>query len=129
MIPQPKGFIALVSAIIISAILLVVVISGSLGSIYSRFDTLDAELKERSASAADACADQALLKVANDPAYTGTVLLTLNASDSCRAVTATVGSQKSVRVQATSSTAVTSLQLVLKSSDATVLSWQEVPIF
>ena len=130
--PLPRrsgaGFIALMSAIIISAILLVVITTGGLTGFYGRANILDSELKDRSSAAADACADQAFLLIANDSAYTGLTLLTLNSLDSCRVQVSGV-SPKSIRVQATSSNAVTNLQISYDPATPAVLSWQEVPVF
>ena len=129
--PQQGGFIALMSVIILSMVLLLVVVGASLTSFNSRFNALDAELKSRSEAAADACANQVLLQLANDISYTGNEVLTLNTIDSCRigAVSAVGGSQKTFEVQATSSTAVTNLSIVVLSSDLSTVSWQEVPTY
>lgn len=126
-----SGFIALTSAIIIAAALLLVATTGGLTGILARGDALDAELKARSVSAADACADQALLGLAADPSYTGVVGYTLNALDKCwiGPVTA-AGGTYAFRVQATSSNAaVTNLSISAKTSDLTVLTWQEIAQF
>lgn len=122
-----RGFIALMSAIIISVVLLVGAVGGSMTGFYERSNILDAELKSRSASAADACAEQALLLLTNDPGYTGTSVLTLNSLDVCRAVVS--AGSPNVRVQATSSRAVTNLDIVYNPATHTVTSWQEVAIF
>jgi hypothetical protein len=125
---RPQGFIALMSAIIISAILLIVVTTGGLTGFYSRSNILDAELKSRSAAAADACADQALLLIANDSAYIGLTLLTLNSLDSCRVLVSGV-SPKDIRIQATSSNAITNLEINYDPAASAVISWQEIQTF
>src|SRR3989344_8321294 len=66
-----KGFVALISAIIISVILLLIATNLSLTGFYSRSNILDGELKEISSGYAEACVDTALLKLANDSGYTG----------------------------------------------------------
>ncbi len=116
------------SAIIISTVLLIVAATGSLTGFFQRANILDAELKDRSAAAADACADHAFLLVANTTAYTGLTLLSINPLDSCR-VQVSGSSQKSIRIQATSSTAVTNLQISYDPSTFSVTSWQEIPVF
>ena len=125
-----RGFIALISAIIISAILLLVIAAMGTTSFFSRFNALDAELKERSSAAADACADRALAQLAFDPGYTGGVY-SLNALDQCRVgKVSTIGGTYHFQVQATSSgTAVTDLQVVANSADLSVISWQEIPTY
>lgn len=118
------------SAIIISALLLIVATAGSFTGFYERSNILDAELKDRSNATADACADQAFLLVANNPAYTGTILLTLNSLDSCRATVSGTAPAKSVRIQATSSNAaVTNLQITYNPATYTASIWQEVAVF
>lgn len=124
-----SGFIALMSAILISAVLLLVVTTGSLTGFYQRFNILDTEFKGRSAAAADACADQAFLLVANNPAYVGLTLLDINALDSCRALVGDDSPDKSIRIQATSSSAVTNLQIIYNPNTLSVVSWQEIPVF
>lgn len=64
-----QGFIALISAIIISAILLLVATVASLNGFYGRSNILDAEYKERSSAIADQCADYALLQFGYDSSY------------------------------------------------------------
>src|SRR3989344_3901057 len=124
-----RGFVALMSVIIIGATLLVVVIGASLTGFYSRYNFLDFELKERSASAAEACANQALLELANDATYAGGTTLSLNSLDTCRVgpVALVDPGQKSIRIQATSSDAVTDLFVVVNTSDLSIASWREVP--
>lgn len=131
-----KGFIALMSVIIIGIVLLLVVITASLTGFYSRFNVLDFELKERSSAAADACVSQALLNIANDASYAGAgamPTLRLNSLDSCWVgpVTTIVGSpsRKAFEVQATSSDAVTNLAIVANADDLSIISWREIPNF
>ena len=122
------GFIALTSAVIIAAVLLIAAVTGGLAGYFGRANILDSELKHRSATAANACADQAFLLIADDPAYTGLSLFTFNSLDSCR-VQISGSSPKSVRVQATSSSAVTNLQISYDPSAYSVVSWQEVATY
>jgi len=64
-----RGFIALISVIIISAILLTLVFTLGLSSFFNRFDALDAENKRVSLGLAEACVNVAMLKVAQDGSY------------------------------------------------------------
>lgn len=123
-----EGFVALMSAIIISAVLLVTVAAAGFAGFYGRSNGLDAELKARSAAAADACADVALLVLAqeDDP---GGRILSLNSLDECRIGTVSGTAQKTFRVQATSSGAVTNLEIVVDNSNLSVLSWREISTF
>lgn len=133
--PENSGFIALTSAIIIAAILLLVAATGGLTGIFARGDALDSELKARSLTAADACANEALLSLANDQTYAGGDKYRLNALDECRigAVSthsATYPYYFEFHIQATSSNAaVTDLDVRASTSDLTVLSWHEITSF
>ena len=58
---KKNGFVALISAVIISVLLLIITVGVSMTGIMGRFNVLDAESKERSISLAEACADTAIL--------------------------------------------------------------------
>jgi len=64
-----RGFVALMSVIIISAILLVLVFTLGISSFLNRFDVLDTENKHISVALAEACASTAMLKLAQNPSY------------------------------------------------------------
>jgi hypothetical protein len=61
------GFIALMSAIIISVVLLVLATTLSVAGFFSRFNVLDAQYKQQSSGLARGCIDAALLQLAQDP--------------------------------------------------------------
>jgi hypothetical protein len=129
---QPRGFIAITSAIIIAAILLVIATSGSLASFFSRFNVLDFELKQRSQALAEACADTVLLNIAGDSAYpvgyavpeTVTV-----GSDTCTILGATnpSGSPRTFNVQAAYQSSYTNLAVTVDVNNLLITGWQEVP--
>ena len=68
-IKSNTGFIALISAVVISVILLLIATNLSLTSYYGRSSILDSELKKRSSALAEACADTAILKLINSKDY------------------------------------------------------------
>lgn len=112
-----KGFIALISAVIMSAVLLIVVVSGSLSSFFGRQDVLDAEYKEKSRALADACVSVLLYRVG-----AGT-----NASDPVTEVSCSIsGSANSYQISATFNRAETHLNVSVDSSLA-ITSLIEVP--
>ena len=126
---KPNGFIALMSAVIISAVLLQVAVTASLGSFLYRENALDTELKARSSAAAHACVARAFLLIANDPAYSGLTLVSLNSIDICRFEVKGIY-PKSIRVQATSSSAaVTNLQINYIATSSKILNWHEVAVY
>lgn len=116
------------SAVVISAVLLLVVTASSFTGFYGRADMLDAELKARSSAAADACVDAALLALMRreDPAGR---ILSLNSLDECRIGAVNGTEEKSFTVQATSSGAVTNLRIVVNGDDLSIRSWEEVATF
>ncbi len=119
-----QGFIALMSVIIISTILLVLIVAGSLVGWYSRFNILDAESKERSSALADACVDQLLLEISFDPSYPTSQKTVALGSDTC-----TIAPQNGAGkypVQATFNGAYTNLLVGVDPDGPSVTSWQEV---
>lgn len=64
-----RGFVALMSVIIISAVLLVLVFTLHIASFFSRFDALDTENKRISLGLAESCVSAVSLKIARDPHY------------------------------------------------------------
>lgn len=65
-----RGFIALISMLIISAMLLILIFMLGTSTFLSRFDVLDAEQKRISLGLAEACAQGAMLRIAQNPTYT-----------------------------------------------------------
>src|ERR1035437_3862474 len=84
-----SGFIALMSAIVMSAILLLIASTLSFTGFSGRLNILDSEYKEKSSALAEACMDTAILKIANNKDY---ILIAPNdhnilvGSDSCNIV-------------------------------------------
>jgi hypothetical protein len=126
-----EGFIALMSAIIISAVLMLVVISGGLTGFFARANIFDAELKARSEAVADACLDQALLLIANNPAYVDTApqIFIFNSLDSCRLRVTDPAPNKTIRVQATSTPAVTNLSAAYNTTSHSFTSLKEEAVY
>ncbi len=125
-----RGFIALISVIIISAILLVVVVAGSMNGFVTRFTLLDAESKQRSAAAADACADTILSRLASDASYAGPETVVVG-SDSCQVVGAVNpgGNPRVFKVQSVVSRAYTDALITFDTATPAVTAWQEVGHF
>lgn len=117
---QQRGFIALISAIIISMILLLVITDASLTSFYGRFNVLDSEYKERSSALADACVDTLLLRLADGQNPTGTIAV---GTDQCQIVTST----NPYAIQAIYQNSYTNLQITLNNTSLAIVSWVEVP--
>lgn len=122
-----EGFVALISVVIISAILLIVATTLSFSGFYGRFNILESEFKERSVALADACADTALLIVAQGTSVTTPYLVTISGNDKCVIKTADTVSDPSVfNIQAIYQNAYTNLEIKIKKSDQTIVSWTEL---
>lgn len=65
-----RGFAALVSVLIISAILVALTLTVSTSSLFTRADLLDTENKAAATNLARGCVEAALLKYAENKAYT-----------------------------------------------------------
>lgn len=84
---QPRGFVALISAVIISTILLGLAVAIGSSTFFSRFDVLNSEYKRISLGLSEACVSAALGKIGNDYSYVGNETIPLgtqyNTSTSC----------------------------------------------
>jgi hypothetical protein len=124
---KPKGFIALMSAIVISAILIVATVTGSLTGFYTRFNVLDSEFKNRSTALAEACADVLLYKLGNDSGYNGPDMNYAVGSDTCNIFAATNpgATPRVFKLQGIYQHSYTNLQLTVDVDTLTVTAWQE----
>ena len=69
-INNQSGFIALISVIIISLLLVTITVALSLVGFFGRFNILDNENKEISSGLAESCLDTVLLRLTQNPSYT-----------------------------------------------------------
>lgn len=123
-----RGFIALISVIIISAVLMIIATTLGFSSFFGRYNILDSELKERSSALADACVDVALLKLVNNPTYSSSVSELVNIDlDTCNITNISPGYPKTIKVTSDYKNFVTNLEVVVASSDLVISSWEEVP--
>jgi hypothetical protein len=130
--PHPQsGFIALISILIISAVLLATTLSLAQFGIANRFFILHLEQKAVSEKLAEACAHIARIQVYNDPAYvTYTATTVPIAGDTCtiRSIEAT-DDESSIEVQAITGESVTNLLVVVNNDTGDFVSWTEVGAF
>lgn len=128
-----SGFMALISAIIISVILLLIASSLNLTSFYNRSDILDSELKEKSSTLAEACVDAAILKLAQNKNYE---LITTDhdisiGTDHCNIFSLSPNPPRTGNITIITkanynNTYFTNLKIVTDSSDLHVISWEEI---
>ena len=79
----PQGFIALMSAIIISAVLLLIASGGSLTGFYTRTNASLAELKAKTYAGSQGCVAHTLLVLSQNPLYSGQATTTLPTGITC----------------------------------------------
>jgi hypothetical protein len=124
-----SGYIALVSSIIISILLLMVTFAISSSNLSGRFNVLNAEFKERSLALAEACVDTALLKLAQNQSYSGNENIFVG-NDQCSILAVeTLSGQKIIKTKAIFQNSVTNLKITAQASDLSVISWEEMPKF
>ncbi len=132
---KKSGFVALITAIVLSIILITVAVALNEIGFLTRSEALDSEYKDRSTALAEACVDTALLKLAANPNYTGNESAITVGSDTCAIDTVTTaGTQVTINTHAvfpapsvTTQGATTRLKIVANSSDLSIASWNEVP--
>ena len=78
-----RGFVALLSVIIVSIVLLGLALSGSTIAFFTRFNELDSESYAQAQALARSCTDQALLQLAQNASYTASHQLVLLGADHC----------------------------------------------
>jgi len=124
-----KGFIALMSAIIISAILLLVVSASNFSGFYGRSNVLESELKEQSVALAEACATTALIKMASDKLYNPLNEIQNVGIGNCTIKNiSTVGNRKIITVESDYKNALTKINIKVDPINAQVESWEEVAV-
>src|SRR3989338_11094541 len=131
------GFVALITAIILSIILITVTVALNRIGFLTRSEISDAEYKNRSSALAEACVDTALLNLALDPTYQITSPQQLSVgTDSCWIRSVTIaGTQNTIETRAVfpdtaiNQGATTNLRIIVNSSDLSVISWDEIPSF
>jgi len=130
-----RGFMALMSAIIISAILLLIAVSLSTTSFYDRSNILDFELKEKSSALAEACTDTAILRLTKNLSYvpsppfnfttqTGGEPIIVD-SDQCTIVSVDTFGSHIIKTQAIFNNAYTNLRVIINPATFAVQSWEE----
>ena len=126
---KKKGFVALMSSIIISAMLLIIAVNTGFINFYNRTNILNSELKEISTSLADACLDIALLNLLQDSYYSGNINVPVG-ENSCYIGPVTVnGAQKMFYTKGVFRGAHTNLKITLDGTNLKVIAIEEIPTF
>src|SRR3989338_4456617 len=123
---KERCFAALITAIILSLILIIVTVTLNRSGFFARSAILEAEYKEMSVALAEACVDIAMLHMATTPGYTVVIPIVENINSR----TCTIESITGYTIQTSADTqgSMTKLEVELN-SDLSVLSWEEVVAF
>jgi hypothetical protein len=124
-----RGFIALLSVILISAALLLVVTSSSIATYYLRANMLDEEFKEKGSWFAKACVEETKLKLLRDSSFAGDATTTIADGFCYISPISTQDTQKQFTVRSIYKNTYTNFAVVLDSRDASVVSITEVASF
>lgn len=124
------GYIAIMSAIIISIVVAVIVFVISMGAFLARANISAGYYKEISSSLAKACVQVALSKLAANGSYAGNETIGV-ASSTCRiiSVTAPGGQQNVISAQGMFESSFTDLRVTVNSNSLSVTNWEELPNF
>jgi len=124
------GFVALMSVIIISIILLLMATTLSRSGFLGRLNILNSEYKEKSFALAEACMDTALLKLAIDATYAGGPPEVNIGANKCTINPITSDSTYFyIETTAVFQNAVTNLRVKVSKSNFLIISFEEVPNF
>lgn len=130
---QTGGFIALISILILSAVLLATTLSLAQFGIANRFFILNLEQKTASKKMAEACVQIARIKVYNDPTYTVTTPFSVTiAGSSCNIYSVYVptgGSNTTIKTTAINGDTISNLCVVVNNTTGDFSSWKEAANF
>ncbi len=126
---NPRGFIALISVIVVSFVLIIAVVTLGMRGITGRFYLLDVERKQISQALAESCVTIGILKIAVDPDYSASNVTAQVGSDTCTIVSVTpntpVSTQATIVARGVKDGATTNLKVVVDEASATAVSWLE----
>ncbi|MEK7464748.1 MAG: hypothetical protein AAB617_03145 [Patescibacteria group bacterium] len=120
-----RGYIAIISAIIITAILTVIALVFSSSNFLGRFDTENAEMKSISREVARGCLEYARLQISLNSSYAGGELKAI-ASSSCYILPIqTQGPNKIIQATSTVSNKNTNVRLTINGTTLKTISEEE----
>ena len=125
----PRGFIALLSTIVISFTLLIAVIIIGDRGVVGRYQLLDLENKQASQALAESCIGSAMIGIANDPTFSVSNVSVPVGSYTCTVISVSPNTPTSgnttLKASGVKSGATTYLKVVVNSSSVAVTNWQE----
>jgi hypothetical protein len=121
-----KGFFAVITAIVLSILVLMISVSLSLWSFNTRFNSLGLESKDKSWSLARGCIEEAIFQMRSSTAYTGSSTVTIGSS-TCTILTITAsGTGRVIQTEAAANNRTTNLQALYNSSTNSILYLREL---
>ncbi len=122
-----KGFIALMSSVIMSVILILIIVNTSLTGFNNRFNILDSEIKEMSSALADSCIDILLLGLAQNPAYSGNVNVPVGSNSCSINLRTTSGGNIIFKTRGIFNNSYTNLKVTVNGTNFSIVSVEETP--
>lgn len=125
------GFVALISVLILSAVLLATTLSLAQFGIANRFFILNLEEKAVSERLAEACVHIARVNAYNDPSYEVTIPYAIDIAGGTCTVEAVIpqGNETTIDAAAVSGGAVSNLRVVIDNTDGDFISRHELTSF
>ncbi len=125
---KKEGYIAVISAIIITTIVIVIALVFSSSNFLGRFDTLGFETKDAARKVAEGCLEHAKLQLALG-AYSGNETINVG-TETCQILPIeTAGSNKIIKAKAAVLERTVNLKLVVDSTSLETVSLEEVNSF
>lgn len=126
-----KGYVTLISVLIMGAIGLAITISLILLGLSSSRTSFSLEKSNQAASLSNTCADEGLEKLRRNPAFLGTVNLNFSYGDCTYVVTDLGGASRRIDSTGTTDDYTRKVQITLDqiSPSINITSWQEVADF
>lgn len=124
-----EGYIAIMSALIITAVITIILVSLGQASFLQRINTSDTHLKEKSRALAQACVNAALLKLASSSSYAGNETIAV-AGDTCKIISVISSSTGNIiSTQGQYQSSYTDLQVTVTTGTISLVGSQEVQNF
>lgn len=127
---KQEGFIALVSVLLISVILIIITFSISASGYFTRFNVLDSESKKISLGLAEGCVQKAMLNLAYGSL---TVPQTVNiGTNSCKICSQTGGAPNTIKTRAVFNHSYSNVTVQLTKdafNNFTINSWEDGPSY
>lgn len=124
-----RGFILIISVLVLSAVIAVIAAAAAFGLAGSQLRGVELDNSSDAKGLAEGCAEAALFKRRNDVTYTGNETLTIG-TGTCTIRPIIVGPPLIIETQATANTRVYRLHVeVSNTSTFTISKWQRVAAF